>query len=245
MQEQDYILFEDYLSGMLQPEELVAFENRLQNDLSYKEAFETYKQASLFLENQVKNEEKSKAFKANLETVSSRYFDEKETSKTKFKGINPWYYSMVAAAILAIGFFVTQQFSNPEYDDYANYGTISLTVRGTQSEVLSKAETAFNTHNYEDAEVYFSELLKIDTNNMELQLYKAVSLVELNKYTEADVLFDRIIQTPSVYKNKAIWYLALSKLKQEDEAACVLILKTLPQDSEDYKQAQQLIKKLK
>ncbi|MEO8932912.1 MAG: hypothetical protein ABI295_01290 [Xanthomarina sp.] len=245
MQEQDYILFEDYLSQMLQPEEKMAFENRLQNDLMFNDAYETYKQASKFLEIHLENEEKSEAFKANLETVSSRYFTKEETSKTKAKRINPWYYSIAAAAILAIGFFVTQQLSNPVYENYANYGSISLTVRGAQNETLSKAETAFNSHNYKEANIYFSHLLKTDANNMELQLYKAVSLVELNNYSEADVLFDNIIQTPSVFKDKAIWYLGLSKLKQGDEIACVKVLKTLPKDSEDYKQAQQIIKKLK
>jgi len=208
MQEQDYILFEDYLSGKLDSEEKVAFENRLQKDLEFQEAFNTYKQASEFLENHIANEEKAEAFKSNLEAVSKKYFDKEASNRTSFKGINPWYYSIAAAAILVIGFFFTQQFSSPVYDNYANYGTISLTVRGTQSEILSKAETAFNTHNYEDAAMYFSELLKTDERNMELQLYKAVSLVELNNYAKADPLFNHIIQTHSVYKNKAIWYLA-------------------------------------
>lgn len=245
MQEQDYILFEDYLSGTLDSAEIVAFENRLQNDLEFNEAYKTYAQASNFLENHLENEEKAEAFKANLESVSSKYFAKENKSKTRFKGINPWYYSLAAAAILVIGFFFTQQFSSPVYGDYANYGTISLAVRGTQSEVLSKAETAFNSHNYKEAETYFSQALKTDTNNMELQLYKAVSLVELNNYNEADALFNYIIQTPSVYKNKAIWYLALSKLKQGDDAASINVLKTLPKDSEDYIEAQKLIKKLK
>ncbi|MCX7547074.1 hypothetical protein OS188_03815 [Xanthomarina sp. F1114] len=245
MQEQDYILFEDYLSGNLDTTEIVAFENRLQNDFEFKDAFEVYKSTSKFLENHIENEEKAETFKTNLETVSSKYFAKEEASKSRLKGINPWYYSLAAAAILVIGFFFTQQFSNPVYEDYANYGTISLTVRGTQSEVLSKAETAFNNHNYKEAEIYFSQILKTDTNNMELQLYKAVSLVELSNYTEADTLFNSIIKSPSVYKNKAIWYLALSKLKQGDNTACINTLKTLPEDSEDYNEAQKLIKKLK
>ncbi|MCX7551600.1 tetratricopeptide repeat protein [Xanthomarina sp. F2636L] len=245
MQEQDYILFEDYLSGALDAVEIVAFENRLQNDLEFNKAYKTYVHASKFLETHLENEEKQKAFKANLESVSSKYFAKEESSKIRFKGINPWYYSLAAAAILVIGFFFAQQFSNPVYGDYANYGTISLTVRGQQSEVLSKAETAFNSRNYKEAETYFSQALKTDTNNMELQLYRAVSLVELNNYNEADALFDDIIQTPSVYKNKAIWYLALSKLKQGDDAASINVLKTLPKDSEDFKEAQKLINKLK
>ncbi|GGG34457.1 hypothetical protein [Bizionia arctica] len=243
MQDQDYILFEAYLSRDLSLDDIQIFENRLKTDLAFKDAFQLYKQTSNFLEHQIKNEEKTEAFKKNVEDISSAYFNKQ--SKTKAKRINPWYYSIAVAAILALGFFVTQQFSNPVYSDYANYGTMDLTVRSAQNDVLNKAEVAFNNRNFKDADMYFSELLKTDNNNMELQFYKAVSLVELNKYEKADALFDVIIQTPSVYKNKAIWYLALSKLKQGDEIACLNVLKTIPKDSEDYKQAQQLIKKLK
>ena len=242
MQEQDYITFEAYLSRALPLEEQMAFQKRLQEDEAYKLAFETYKEASGFLEHNFKNEEKNKAFKANLEKVSKSYFNKQEAPKAK--RIQPWYYSVAIAAILVIGFFIKQQFSSPVYSDFANYETISLTVRGTQSNMLNKAETAFNAKNYKDAEAYFTALIKLDSNNLELQLYQAVSLVELDAFKEADAIFMKIINSPSVYNNKAKWYLALSKLKQEDTNACLNVLQTIPEDAEDYKQAQKLIKKL-
>ncbi|TYB78463.1 tetratricopeptide repeat protein [Bizionia myxarmorum] len=244
MQDQDYNAFEDYLSGNLDQEAVKIFETRLGTDPDYLEAFQTYQNVSQFVENHFNNAEKSEAFKSQLEKVSSNYFQDASSTKTKKKRINPWFYSIAAAAILVIGLFIEQQFSNPVYNDFANYGTISLTVRGSQDETLQKAETAFNNHNYKDAETYFSELLITDANNMEYQLYKAVSLVELNKYEKADALFNDIMKTPSVYKNKATWYLALSKLKQKDEAACVDILKTIPEDAEDYPKSQKLLNKL-
>ncbi|EGV43742.1 hypothetical protein BZARG_1182 [Bizionia argentinensis JUB59] len=244
MQNQDYILFEDYLSGNLDPESVQAFQNRLETDLVFKEAFQIYKDASQFLENHLKNAEQTEAFKSQLEKVSSNYFKDSVQATSIKKRINPWFYSIAAAAVLVIGFFIGQQFSNPVYKDYANYGTISLTVRGNQDAILHKAETAFNNHNYKDAETYFSELLESDSTNIEFQLYKAVSLVELNHFNKAETLFNEIMETPSVYKNKAMWYLALSKLKQKNEAACISILKRIPEDAEDYQQAQKLLNKI-
>ncbi|WP_418510624.1 tetratricopeptide repeat protein [Corallibacter sp.] len=244
MQEQDYITFEAYLTGDLKPEEQLAFEKRLNTDADVKLAFESYKNASKFLKHHIENDEKNQAFKTNLESVSNTYFQNKAVAKNKVKRINPWYYSVAAAAILLIGFFIGQQFSNPVYDDFANYESISLTVRGSQQDVLTKAETAFNNKNYQNANKYFSELLKTDASNLELKLYNAVALVELDRFDEADAVFENIIASPSVYRNKATWYLALSKLKQEDNVACLKILQTLPKDADDYKQAQKLIKKL-
>jgi len=244
MKDQDYILFEDYLSGNLDEESKQAFEQQLKTDHIYNEAFETYKNTSKFVENHYKNGEQTDAFKKTLETVSNNYFKDTASSKSKLRRINPWFYSVAAAAILIIGFFIGQQFSSPIYDDYANYGTISLTVRGDQNETLTKAETTFNNHNYKNAETYFSELLQSDPDNIEFQLYQAVSLVELNHYVQADALFNGIMKTPSVYKQKATWYLALSKLKQKDTESCIRILKSIPEDAEDYEQAQKLLNKL-
>src|SRR5690606_39880536 len=118
--------------------------------------------------------------------------------KNNFKEIYSYYYSIATSAMFDICFFITQQFSSLSYENYAHYGNISLTVRGTDNKLLSQAETAFNNKDYQEAQSYFFQLLKTDTNNMELQLYRAVSLVELNNYSEADSLFNTIIKTPSV-----------------------------------------------
>lgn len=244
MLEQDYIQFEDYLSGELLPEDQALFEDRLKTDSEFKEAFKSYKDALNYLEHNLANQEKTEAFIANLNTVSSTYFNKETTQKSRIKHINPWYYSIAAAVILIFGFFIGQQFSDPVYSDYNDYGNISLTMRGAQDVLLNKAETAFNNKNFKDAEAYFSALLNADADNLELQLYQAVSLVELNDYKKADVLLERITQTPSVYKNKARWYLALSKLKQNDKEASMKVLKTIPEEANDYKQAQKLLKKL-
>ncbi|MGY0393568.1 tetratricopeptide repeat protein [Bizionia sp. KMM 8389] len=244
MQEQDYSIFESYLSGELNPDEQLAFHKRLQTDETFKQAFETYNNTSSYLKHAIGNETKNLDFKANLESASNTYFKNQANTSTKQRRINPWYYSVAAAAIIIIGFFIGQQFSSPVYADFADYGTISLTVRGEQDNLLAKAEAAFNNQDYQAANAYFTELLQLDSSHIELQLYKAVSMVELSKYTEADEILIGISQSPSVFRNKAKWYLALSKLKQDQINACLDVLHTIPEDAEDYSQAQKLIRKL-
>jgi len=248
MQEQDYELFDDYLSKLLDTKAVSNFEERLKTDIDFKNAFETYKQASAFLENKFTNVEADLAFEENVKGISETYFkEEHKTSineEPKVRRLRPWYSGVAIAAVLLIGFFVMQQFGNPSYSDYADYETISLVVRGNQSEILSRAEKAFNNKEYREAANYFEELLKTDANNTELQLYQAVSLVELNMFDEADALFGKITASNSIYKDKAQWYLALSKLKQEDFEACKNSLKAISVDADDYEQAQDLLSKL-
>lgn len=243
MVEQDYILFEDYISGELSKEESTAFESKLKSDSEFEKAFNTYKEASEFLEHEFGNEEESIAFKNNLKSISDSYFEDK-TSSSKGINLNFYKYAVAACVALLVGFFVYNQFSNPSYDDFMTYDEVSLTVRGTQDELKTKAEEAFNKKDFSEAEIYFTQLIEVDNSNLELLLHKGVTLIEQNKFDEADALFGKLSQGNSAFKNKAIWYLALSKLKQQEFDECVKILKTIPEDAEDFKQAQKLLNKL-
>ncbi len=245
MKDQNYILFESYLSEELSQEEVAAFELRLENELELKEAFNQYKDVSSFLEHTFGDEDNTLAFETNLKNISKDYFEKQEgfNSKkvTRFK---PWKYAIAASVLLLIGIFTFNNFSGPSFNDYNNYETISLTVRGTQKDLLKVAETAFNNKDFISADRAFKQLLDKDNSNKELQLYRGIVLLELDSFEEADGLFNGLSKENSVYKNKALWYLALSKLKQKDHAACLDLLKTLPEDAEDYKQAQRLMSKL-
>ena len=242
MEEQDYIVFEAYLANELSQEERTAFETKLKVDVEFKKAFNTYKELSAYLAHTLENETASELFKSNLENISNTHFGKYKKQKTFFT-LKPWQYAVAASIVLLIGFFMFNQ-STPVYSDYANYGTISLTVRGDNSELIKTAEAAFNSKDFNKASKAFTELIALDTKNTELEFYRAIAYIELNEFDKADVVLDDVSKGNSVFKNKAIWYLALSKLKQEDYKACTTILKQLSEDAEDFEHAQKLINKL-
>ena len=111
--------------------------------------------------------------------------------------------------------------------------------------LIKNAEEAFNQRNFTNAVMYFEKLSETDSTNTEYQLYHAISLLELNFFDEADAIFTTISEGNSVYKYQAVWYHALSALKQEDKEATMRLLKTIPEGDEHYKKAQKLLKKLK
>ena len=222
---------------------MIVFGDRLENDQEFKDAFVTYKELNGFLEHKFENKEASKAFESNLKTISDTYF-KTETSTKKVVKFTPWKYAVAASVVVLLGFFVFNNFSDPTYNDFAKYNTISLTVRGAQDSAIKTAENAFNSQDFEKAEDAFRALLLRDKNNTELQFYRAITNIELDKFEVAERLLKDLSQGNSVYKHKATWYLALSKLKQEDNEACISILKTITESAEDYKQAQKLLKKL-
>lgn len=247
MEDQDYILFENYLLGNLSEAEVKTFETRLKSDLKLQADFNTYKELSSFLEHKFENEEVSNAFKNNLETISNSHFNkEKSASKKKqsVKTFNFYKYAVAACILVLFGVFTFNQFSNPMYDDYANYDRISFTVRGDNDELLKTAETAFNDKDFVKAKEAFEELLEKGNTSIEIKLYAGIANIELGDFEVADDILQDINNGESAYKYKATWYLALSKLKQKNFKACLEILKRIPEDADDYKQAQKLIKKL-
>lgn len=247
MNDQNYIEFEAYLSKEMAKEDVTLFEARLKNEPEFNQAFNTYKGLSSFLEHKFENETASAEFQENLKKISDKHFSNQEIVQektSKSKTFNLFKYAIAASVALLFGIFTFNQFTNPTYNDYADYDTISLTVRGANDELLQTAENAFNNKNFAKAEDAFSNLIKLDSENSELKLYRAISNIELNDFEVADGLLEDLSEGKSVYKYKGAWYLALSKLKQKDEKACFTILKTIPEDADDYKQAQKLINKL-
>lgn len=244
MEERDYLLFETYLEGDMPQDDIVTFEKRLEKDSGFNNAFKLYKETASFLEDKFKNEDEREAFKTNLQNISQAYFNNAKSNSNKIKKQRYLKFGLAACTIMLLGFFIFNQFSSPDYNDYANYDTVSLTVRGENEALLQTAETAFNNKNFEIANDAFEGLLILDKNNAELKFYYALCNIETNNFELADSLLNSLQKGTSAYKQKAVWFLALSKLKQDELGECAEILKTIPQDSEDYQQAQKLLKKL-
>lgn len=240
MQDQNYALFEAYITNTLSEEDRLKFEAQLKTDTELKQYFIDYKDAYSFLENKFENENLSTDFKNNLSTISEAYF--KKHRKTKRSSF--YKYTLAACVIALLGVFILNHFTKPTYENYSTFNSISLSVRGEGNTLLKTAENAFNNRDFKTANKTFQDLLKTDSSNLEYKLYSAICNIELNQFKTAENILESLINQNSVYKNTASWYLALSKLKQKQYKTCKDILKTIPKEADHYKQAQKLIKKL-
>ena len=247
MKEEDYILFEAYLAGELSAEENTTFKNRLETDAAFKESFHTYKELSGFLEHKFKNEEETNAFKSNVESISKTHFNaSKNTSEEKKKGttFSLLKYAIAACVVLMFSIVTFNKMNQPSYSDYNQHGIIDLTVRGGNIDLLNKTAKTFNNKEYEKASGYLETLLKEEPDNKEYQLYYAITNIELDKFEVSEPILQDLAKSNSAYKNKAIWYLALSNFKQEKEEESIKWLKQVPEGAGDYHQAQELLNKL-
>ena len=159
MEDQDYILFDQYLQKELSKEEQSNFEERLNNDENFKDSFNTYKELSIHLEHKFEGETEAMVFKENLQNISNQHFN-KNSTEVKSSKFNSFKYAIAATVALLIGITAFNQLSNPSYTDYNNHEIISLSVRGGEDSLLKEAETAFNSKNYSEAENAFNKILE-------------------------------------------------------------------------------------
>jgi len=239
MNEEAYIRFESYLNNEMLEQERLDFESELRDNSQLKESFELYKETTAFVKQKFSPE--TTVFKKNLESISDDYFAEGK-KKTKVFSIRPWHYAVAASVLVLLGTWIFSNNSIPEYSDYSQHENASFVERGASNENLKNAQDFFNKKEYAKAAVSFGKIENLD--NPEYQYFYAIALIETNQYKKAEGLLEQIRQGMSVYKNKATWYLALSKLKQHDLEQCKVMLKQIPQDAEDYDEAQELIKHL-
>lgn len=239
MNEERYIVFDQYLANEMSVEEKTTFEKQLSEDTELATAFEIFKELHLHLENKFGTETEFQAYKKNIESISKKHF---KTKKSKVIDFRAWHYAVAASVTILLGLFVFQNI-NPSFEDYDNPEMATFTERGDVNENLKLAQDAFNAKQYKTAIPHFEAVLK-STKSPEIQYFHAVSLLEDNQFQKAEINLSDLRYGNFIYKNKATWYLALSKLKQEDYKSCKVILLTIPDDFEDYDQVQQLLNEL-
>lgn len=240
MNEETYIAFENYLTDEMPLEEKIAFEERLQTEAKFKADFNLYKETTSFIEN--KFDSKTEDFKANLSSISKDYFTENKQTKSKIIQFKPWQYAVAASIAILFGTWFMKQ-GNSDYNEFYQHENADLVERGNIVKNLKAAQEAFNAKKYKVAIENFEIVLK-DYDKPEVRYFYGISLLEENKFADAETTFTKLQSGTSIYKYKATYNLALSKLKQKQIKECKIYLKQIPEDADDYEKAQKLIKKI-
>jgi hypothetical protein len=240
MNEERYIEFNQYLDNEMSIEERKTFEIKLSEDQEFASEFEIFEELNQHLSNKFGNSADLNAFKQNLNLISKEHF---KASKPKVISLKSWHYSVAASVAILIGIFVFMQNNDPNFTDYNQHQNAYFTERGSVDKSLKLAQDAFNASNYKEAITNFNLVLKQNASP-EIQLFYAIALLEDNQIQKAEVQLMDLKMGNSVFKNKAIWYLALSKLKLKDYKSCKEILNSIPKDYEDYDRVQELMKEL-
>lgn len=240
---------EKYLGGELAPDELQAFEIRLQNDIAFAEVFAMYKS----IESEMNEPEDEKELRKTLSGISQKHFDTATPAKviTLKNHRNKWllYATAAAASIIILLFLKPWQQKTLNNDQlYAQYATVQdlpAVVRGSNDDsLLLKATTFYNQAKYTAALVLLDSITRQKPSEAQLQLALGICFLETGKFDSAINRFNKLAVLESVYRYDAIEWKGLAYLKQNKTADCIAALKSIPADAANYTKAKELIEKL-
>lgn len=241
--ELDYEIIEKYLNGDLSAKELEDFNVKLETDNLFKQEVALYKEINNSLKNKYQHKEKEENLKQSLDKMGTKYF-QKEAQKKKSLPFKRYLLRISSiAAIIIISFFLLKP-QTSLYDQFAEHANLEIQVKGDNDEILLNASKLYNSEKYSEAIPLLEEYLRLNPEDTEIQISLGIALLESNKNEDAIVIFEHVNSQNNIFKNKAIWYLALANIKLDHKEESKKYLESIPAESFYYKKAQKLLKKL-
>jgi hypothetical protein len=240
MQDELYIAFENYISNEMSENDKIIFEKKLKDDPDFLTSFNLYKETSAFTAHKFSLE--TEQFKSNLKSISKDYFINQKPKKSKLVKLRPIFFSIAAILVL---FFGLQFFENdPQFEDYNQFQNASITERSDVTlEDLNKAQNAFNDKKFNEAISIFQKVIK-ENKTPEIDYLYAIALLQENRILEAEAIFNNLKDNYVIYKDNALWCLAVSKLKQKDYKACKILILQISNDGDYYEVSRKLLEEL-
>lgn len=235
-------LIEKYFEKQLSEVEKSTFDELINSDSKFKEAF--------LFEQQLRQAVHLKERKALKNTLQS--FENKK--ETKMVSMKKWYWVGAAsvAFLLALSWFLTAK-NTSNSDLYAAYyqaypNVIAPSVRGENgvNDEKKKAFELYEAEKFEEAAQLFNNLGKTETNEF-AAFYEGQCYMALGKNEKAIEVFSNAILTDDVFPfdTQRKWYLALIYLKMGKKDDAQLMLEILTNyDNVQSAKAKELLEKL-
>lgn len=235
-----------YLRGDLPETEKSAFESQLAQDNELAAELAVQKDLEQFLRKQDRRE----ALKSQLGNIGKDFFQEVPTQeKGRIVSLQRrpalrWAIGLAAAiALLLVARLV---FFQPSlYEQYGQHPPLAMIEKSNEAQdKLAAMEAAFNQKNYAEALPLLQAYVQEKPEDLQAELYLGISLLETGQYPTARSIFSKINKSESSFVDYGQWYLALSYLKEGNQAECRKILQEVPVESEFAQKAQDLLKRL-
>jgi hypothetical protein len=187
--------------------------------------------------------------KSNIAALEQDFFTPEtappKVAKRRFIKRHIYWLAGAAAAVLLLIFALPLLLdTTPQYGDFAAHRPLALQERGATDNQLSAIETAFNSNDYQQAYDQLVSYLSAQKEDINAQLYQGIAALEIGKTAEAKMIFTRISEGESGFKQTANWYLALLSLQQQNYSEVQRSLQRIPEGNYWYPKAQQLISQL-
>lgn len=242
MAEDKILLVARYVEGDLSELEIADFETRLSTDVELQQNLAEYKDVHQSLKMQLAKDENDQRFKQTLTNVGKPYFAD-ETKVISFKPYKKWLPAV--AAVLVIGLLLWAPWNSSLYTSFADHGQMLVTERGEEKQNnLDIAASYYNEKDYVKAERLLEKEYLVNPQSEMVGYYYGITLIETQQGDVARTVLTKIYNGESAFKYDAAFYIALSYLKEDNNADCIIWLRKIPAGTSQYAKAMELIDKL-
>lgn len=242
MDNDQLLLASRYADGEMDKQEQQEFELLLNTDAQLRDYVVQYKQAALALKNHFAADEGLDNLKQTLGQLNNTYF-KPEAKIVSFKAYTRWVSGV--AAVLIIGLFIFNPWRKSLYDQYSTATTMSVTERGEGPQTnLEKAADLYNKKAFTEAEPMLAKAYATDPKNSLAAYYYSITLIQDKKEAQGRAILQQLYKGESAFKYDAAYNIALSYVKQKDNANARKWLKNVPPGTSNYNKAKELEGKL-
>lgn len=239
-----------YLKGALDNTEKAAFETALQQSTDLQEQVEVCKNLLAFEEQEAATAASVTEFKTTIGGIHSQYFKKTEAEKPVAKVVGmqswkKWVMSAAAAVILIVAGYSIFYTGNDLLDTYGHIDTVGQVERGDEITAEAKLVKAIQDKDYNTALPIAKTLTTEQPDRPLYQFYYGAALLHTKNYKGSTSWLQKAVAAKALFSDKAAVLLALAYYKLDDKAAAKTVLSNIQPDSEEYKEAQELLKKLK
>ncbi|MEN0006844.1 MAG: hypothetical protein AAF798_22010 [Bacteroidota bacterium] len=235
MQADDYQLIDHYLRGTLDAAGEQQVRARLQADEAFAEELQFQQELQGFMQQREK--------RAALETQLRQLQQQPPQVVPMRRRI--LFIAGVAAAVAALVYFAWP-FLMPSslYEQFNQHQPLALQERGDLNTLMTEAEQAFNTKDFELAYAKLQTLTQQQDTDVRARLALGIAALETDRLAEAETIFTQLRQGESAVTDGASWYLGLTYVKKEDWQKAQEILGAIPAGTFWAGKAQALLKQL-
>ncbi|MGD9993570.1 MAG: tol-pal system YbgF family protein [Salinivirgaceae bacterium] len=235
-----------YLYGEMNAQEKTSFEKELETDQSLINELLLHHE----VDKAIAKETKIKNFRHSLDAIHQEHVEPRKNKIVNLQ--NKWYWAAASITVFSgtaiYTFSKNAQSSQKLYKNYYEVWQPGFVTRGIETESVNEAIFAlFDEQNYTACIEKIQQLDNEAKISPKIQLIHGCSLMELGKFNEAIKVFNYFeSQDYTIYTETALWYKALSYLRNDDRAMAKESLQQIADNENTYAtEAKELLKKLK
>lgn len=233
-----------YLEGDMEVDERSAFEQELSADAELQSLVGEYQDLHQTLKMHLAPTAADLEVAGTLKNLNEQYFKPEQTGHTiPIRKYLQWFS---VAAVLVIGLLIWAPWSASLYEKYGISKEMSVAERGdAEPGDLEKAAEHYNLKEFDKAVSLLSGLHQKDPENALVSYYYGMSLIEKGDGNAGRDVLTKLYSGESVFKYDAAYSIGLSYVKSGDKKMAADWLSRVPEESNNYELAKELLTKIK